>query len=392
MPHPARLGLWLVSWVASPLAAQSGAFIARLGSDTVQIEHFTRTADRLEGMVATRVPTTRLARWDAELTAQGTLRRYRIEFSEGDGRPVASGVHRAEYAWEGDSVTRRLTIGDSTVVHRIAAPPGAVPGPSLPYLGVSYLMYELGLAAARTVPPDSSGARRMSQIVSIPGLARASAVRVWFVAPDSAEMDYFGVARSGWRLAADGSLLRADWTGTTYRYRIERVASIDVEGIARAWVAADRRGEAMGVLSPRDTVRAPMGGGEVVIDYSRPSRRGREIWGAVVPWDQVWRLGADMATHIVLPSAVVLGGVMIPAGRYTLWMVPRADGSADLVVNRRVNIFGTNYRPAEDLARIPLERRIVSPQVERLTLDIQNNRLSIRWGDVEWSAVVDVAP
>jgi hypothetical protein len=183
-------------------------------------------------------------------------------------------------------------------------------------------------------------------------------------------------------------LTRADWTGTTYRYRVDRLPDVDLEPIARAWSAAELASRGFGALSPRDSTRATLGTAHLTIDYSRPAVRGRQIWGAVVPWNAVWRLGADMATHFSTDADLTIGGTAIPAGRYTLWMMP-SESDPRLIVSRAVNVFGTQYDPSKDLARIPLTRRSAD-QAERLTLSVGDGALVIHWADVAWSVPVAV--
>lgn len=370
------------------ITAQSGSYVATLGTDTMQVERYTQRGNRLEGVLVTRSPATRIARWSAELDARGQLARYEVQTTAGDGTPAAGVAERVSFTWTGDSLVRDVVAQGQATQQRFAVAPGTVPSPTLPYLGVSYLMHELGFRAARSRQPDSTGAWRLPQITVIPRQLSATPTRVWFIGADSAEMDYFGVARSGWKFAADGRLLRADWRGTTYRYQIVHTPALDVEAIARNWTAADARGLAMGAMSPRDSARGSVGGLNASIDYSRPSRRGRIIWGQVVPWNTVWRLGADMATQINLSAPALIGGTPVPAGSYTLWMLPVETGTSMLVINKRIRIFGTQYDPREDLVRIPLERSALTPMVERLTLAVENGRFWIRWGDAAYSVTM----
>jgi hypothetical protein len=74
---------------------------------------------------------------------------------------------------------------------------------------------------------------QLTMMAEQPGPQRTT---VWFVGNDSAEANYFNVARSGYKFDANGRLIRADWTGTTYCYRIHRVVDIDVDAIARAGI------------------------------------------------------------------------------------------------------------------------------------------------------------
>ena len=135
--------------------------------------------------------------------------------------------------------------------------------------------------------------------------------------------------------------------------------------------------------TPRDSVIAQVESSQITIDYSRPARRGRVVWGDVVPTNIVWRLGADMATHFTTSADILVGDTRVPAGRYTLWML-RSGENAALIVSSAVNVFGTGYNPARDFARIPMQRTTIAPAVERLTLAVRNGTLRIEWADVAW--------
>ncbi len=87
-------------------------------------------------------------------------------------------------------------------------------------------------------------------------------------------------------------------------------------------------------LSPPDSVRATVAGAQIAIDYSRPSMRGRKIFGGVVPWNQVWRTGANLATRFTTSADLVMGGKTIPKGSYTLWTLPSPAGW-QLIINKQ---------------------------------------------------------
>ncbi|MDX2261056.1 MAG: DUF2911 domain-containing protein [Gemmatimonadales bacterium] len=385
-----RLSLGLLM-LAPPLAAQAGSFVVRLGADTLQVERFVARAADLEGIVVTRVPTTRVTRWTAKLDRAGRIVRFESTTRTPEGRPVPGAVEHLVMVWQGDSLVREVTIQGERSEQRLRVPPGTVPGPSLPYLGTSYLLWEIGFREAKATTPDSSGARLLPQVAAVVRQLAPSRTRFWTIRPDSIEADYFGAGRSGWAFDGNGQLLRADWRGTTYRYRIVRTAAVEVEAIGRAWAGLDAAGAGMGAMSPRDSVHGSIGVLRVTLDYSRPARRGRTIWGDVVPWDRVWRLGADMATQLTLSADAMIGDALVPAGSYSLWMLPVQGGPAQLVINKRAKIFGTQYNVRDDLVRVPLEREPLPASIERLTLAIEDGRLVIRWGDVEWSVVLRAA-
>jgi hypothetical protein len=124
------------------------------------------------------------------------------------------------------------------------------------------------------------------------------------------------------------------------------------------------------VLSPRDTVRATVAGAHLLIDYGRPSKRNRPIYGGLVPWGAVWRTGANAATTFVTDKPLVIGGTAVPAGTYTIYTVPNQSGPWLLVVNKQTKQWGTEYHEDQDLARIPMTTSPITPAVEQFTMAI----------------------
>ena len=146
-------------------------------------------------------------------------------------------------------------------------------------------------------------------------------------------------------------------------------------------------------------VTAVEGPARVTIRYGQPHARGRQIVGQVVPLDSVWRLGANTATELRTDVDLMLGGVRIPHGVYSLWALPSVKGW-ELIVNREVGQFGTSpdYTPSMDLARIPLRVRTTTDPVESLSIYLipdavvrgqpattPRGTLKIMWGTVELS-------
>jgi hypothetical protein len=152
-----------------------------------------------------------------------------------------------------------------------------------------------------------------------------------------------------------------------------------------------------GTWTPGATALA--GPAKIVIDYGQPHARGRQvIGGPAVPWDTVWRTGANLATHLTTDVDLTIGTVFVPAGVYTLFTRPSVAGW-ELVVNRQVRQWGTVYDQRQDLARIPMRVRQVAEPLESLSVwlvptqlpsgstEPQRGVLTIAWGST--SAQVD---
>lgn len=140
--------------------------------------------------------------------------------------------------------------------------------------------------------------------------------------------------------------------------------------------------------SPRDTAEMTYAGERVLVDYGRPSMRGRTIFGGLVPYGQVWRTGANAATTFVTPRDVRIGETLVPAGTYTLYTLPAA-GEWQLIVNRQTGQWGTEYDQAQDLVRIPMRVERTAAPVEQFTISlVPNTGLVMEWENTRASVPI----
>jgi TolA-binding protein len=118
-------------------------------------------------------------------------------------------------------------------------------------------------------------------------------------------------------------------------------------------------------VSPRASVTQQVGLTEISITYDRPAVGGREVWGKLVPFDTVWRAGANENTVIAFSSPVRVAGREVPAGRYGLHMIPSRK-EWTIILSRQANAWGSfTYDPGEDLIRVPTTPLPAEPE-ERL--------------------------
>jgi hypothetical protein len=173
------------------------------------------------------------------------------------------------------------------------------------------------------------------------------------------------------RVDRRGRLLGLDAGATTRKLIVERRPWMAVDALAARWQADDAAGRSVGALSGRGTAQATIAGAMLTADFGTPAKRGREIWGGLVPYGQVWRTGANQATHFTTDRPLVLGegagALTVPAGRYTLFSIPDAGGGV-LIVSRVTGQAGTAYDPTKDLGRVPLTARALSEPVELFTI------------------------
>jgi hypothetical protein len=159
------------------------------------------------------------------------------------------------------------------------------------------------------------------------------------------------------------------WSGeqTTFKVAVTRAPWLDLDAFEKRYAAADAEGKAIGMLSPRDSMKFEVGTAAGMINYGRPSKRGRVVFGGIVPWGEVWRTGANAATQIEFSDSVEINGVRVPAGRYTLWSIPDQK-QWQIIINKQTGQWGTAYDEKQDLARILVGSESVPVPVETFTI------------------------
>ena len=114
--------------------------------------------------------------------------------------------------------------------------------------------------------------------------------------------------------------------------------------------------------SQRGTVSQNVAFTEISVSYGRPVARGRELFGALVPWDSVWHPGADSATRVTFNHDVLLEGKPLRAGEYTLWLIPREHAPWTVIVSRAAHVFHKPYPGARfEVLRLDVTPEQVSP-------------------------------
>ena len=137
-------------------------------------------------------------------------------------------------------------------------------------------------------------------------------------------------------------------------------------------------------LSPHESVSAKLGEANITITYGRPYKKGREIYGGLVPFDAVWRTGADEATTLESDRDLMVGSLHVPAGKYALFTIP-ATSAWTLIVNKVSDQWGAfRYDESQDLGRVEMSVSDTEELTEQLTIGIEagdgpNGTLSIVW-------------
>jgi hypothetical protein len=339
-------------------AQDQATFLIRLGNDTVSAERVVLTAGKLEIDQATRFPRAMRRQGVVTMGADGAVTAAEATIMRAGAPAGSPPVQRSAATFTRDSV--HLEVHVDTMTRKVAA---AVPaGAGIPVVSpwAMYDMLSVRLAKSRNdslhIPMYYLGSQDLSW-VAVRKLGRDS-VEI------QTEFDRYHA-----RVDRNGRLLGVRPLGGTQQFSVERVASLDVAAYAADFAARETQAGAMGQLSPRDTATAEVAGAHLWVDYGRPSRRGRTIFGGVVHWGEVWRTGANAATQFRTDKPVSFGNVVVPVGMYTLWTIPTEQGWT-LLVNSETGQWGTEHNPEKDVYRIPMSVARVDSPVERFTIHI----------------------
>jgi hypothetical protein len=373
-------------------------FIARLGRDTISVESVTRYRDRFVSEEVDRFPQVKRRHTEVRLAADGSPSHMdmRVHTPSAEAK---SRERRIVARFDPDTVRVSLTNGDGTRTVAMATE-GMLTIPHVPQM---YSLLELYFAAALERAAADS-------------LAAGATVNTRQFYPDREFSNYPIPMHKGYvrRLSGDTVEIRHYWLAgtatavvdsnhrmlsysgarTTYLVEVDRLNTPpDVEAIGAAFAAAEQS-KPVNALSVRDTVRATIGPAAFTVDYGRPRVRGRTLLGEVIPYNQVWRTGANEATQFSTSQPITLGGIALEPGTYTLWTRPRRDGVA-LIVNRQTGQWGTGYGPAHDIGRVPMTIESPGSPAEEFTISIepkgsQSGILSLSWGSFRWTTPIQV--
>ncbi|TPE43514.1 DUF2911 domain-containing protein [Pontibacter mangrovi] len=154
--------------------------------------------------------------------------------------------------------------------------------------------------------------------------------------------------------------------------------------------ALQAQGIKMPAASPSQKVEQAVGLGTIQVDYSRPSMKGREIFGELVPYDKLWRTGANASTKIKFTEDVTVEGNKVPAGEYALYTIPGKD-TWTIIIHKNTKHWGDggpDYNPAEDLVRFEVKPQQNPREVESFTINFANVKPDATDVEILWDNTI----
>jgi Protein of unknown function (DUF2911) len=154
-------------------------------------------------------------------------------------------------------------------------------------------------------------------------------------------------------------------------------------------------------VSPHETITANIDGNEVKVVYGRPYSKKpgtevvRKIWGELVPWSKAWRMGADQATLLTTAQPIAMGETTVPAGTYSLYLVPMETGTSKLAISKKTGQWGIPIDETQDLARVDVKKDSMDKKLDQFTMAIEKNPsgggiIKMMWENTQFSVAFTV--
>ena len=368
-----------------------------LGQDTISVETIIRQGNTLETDEVDRFPRVRIRHTVVTLNDDGSIRHLVMDIqtpSEPSGERnrivVADVAHNNVHLSKTDStgtVNRDFPTGGSMVVAHV---------PQM------YSLYELYFAAALKQSAASKlangGPVQLRQFYIDREFDRfpLGQATVTPVGKGKVEVTHDWLSGTGEAVMDSGDdMLSYSGNRSTYKVEVKRLDTApDIKAIATRFEAKESAGGSVKSLSVRDTVRTQIGKAMFTIDYGRPLARGRTLLGEVIPYDRVWRTGANAATQFTTTNPIKLGDMQVPAGTYTLFTAPHRSG-VELIVNKKSGEWGTEYNGLLDLGTVRMTSEMANIPVEEFTISVvpgdhRHGKLVLEWGSFRWIEPIEV--
>lgn len=382
----------LVPFSPVALHAQDVLWVGRIGTDTAVVESVRQTATGISGTIVNVAAGLLVQRYEVELDARGNVRALRSwNLQDLSSPPGADSPPSVVVEIDDDSIHATTSGPGGTQTVAAATVPGAVPIFDAFFNNPMSLMdLALQQAIAR-----GDGEARLYFVGSavVERLPLTGDGQTGWAFPYVLARSYPMLAGAQLHATMEaGRMKEFDAGETTFKILTDRYPWTDGLALARSFSERGLGAGGFSTMSPPRRASGRIGNVDIAITYGQPSKRGRRIFPDVVPFGSVWRAGANAATEITFSADVEVGGTPVPAGSYSLWVLPgeRAD---TLIISKATRIWGVMYDATQDHARVPLQRATPPIAVEALTYRIIDadggGRLELAWDDRVFSVVIE---
>jgi hypothetical protein len=351
----------------------TASFVAKLGTDTVIVETYNMLPNHLYGKAFLRYPEDQVGVFDFHFYPDGSIKHYSMSFMKPDSSYVTSFGTQGIYC-EKDTCTWFASWpgGQNEYVNKRAAKHMDFIGGWTPTLSlIEWNCMRLIKSGKQSLPltliNDYIGIRHVE-------ISKGNGDTLIF---GGDFLEYTKI-----KVTPEGQIISYDGTATPWNYIATKLEPINVDEVAKRMSKKPK----VGIPSPEVEVDFLVANDTINLSYGRPSKRGRKIFGGIVPYDSVWRTGAGDPTTLTLPYNIQFGKTLIPKGKYSVYTIPHTNGWT-LIFNTELKQWPTEPNRSKDFALIPLQVKRPAKQTELFTIAIEPLKdggiIKFIWDDTE---------
>jgi hypothetical protein len=380
--------LALVVFIAAKVFSQqnepyTASFIGLMGTDTVLIETYTMMNNHLYGKAFTRVPEDYIGEFSIHFYPDGSIREFNVNAMDPSNSSLPFKAKTKAFEYRLNMNCRNDTC---TYYNSMIGKPSEVvfkqPSQVMDFVGGWVPL--ISLMEWNCIRLMKSG----KSVLPLKMVNHNIGVRQIGVQKSRDDMVIFGgpfLEYTKIKVDDKGRILSTDGIGTPWNYIVTRHEPIDIVQIAKRMT----RTPGIGIPSGTEAIQKTIQGTEIEISYGSPYKRGRKIFGGVVPYDSLWRTGAGGPTTITLSNAIKIKNQVIPKGAYSIYSIPKQN-EWTLIFNTDLKTWPTDPDRTKDFAQINIPARKTDKIVQQFKIDIEpttgGGMLRFSWDDVSATA------
>lgn len=357
----------LILAACEPESSNDNYFVTKLGQDTLAVEHFVKSESGMVAAVILRSPETRFSKYNLKLDETGGIAQMqRTDYPPAVGFS-GEGALTQTIVRQGDSLNIETLREDETRTFTAPYQPGV-----LPFIDMVHWPFELAFNAAAETGQDTVNQPLLSG-------SRISNFVIAAIEGDSMTIRHPFRGVMGVNVTPAGDIKYLDAGLTTRKLKVNRVKAVDMSALANRFAQ-----NPVGQLSGAVSTEYAFGNTNFRIDYGSPKKRGRTLFGGIVPYGELWRTGANRATHFYTSNDIRVGELNVPAGEYTLFTIPEEEGGT-MIINSQTGQNGNSYDESRDFGRVPMQVKSTDEVIEEFTITVtetdDGGRLNLIWGN-----------
>lgn len=357
----------------------TASFVGRMGTDTVLIETYTINNNHLYGRAFTRVPEDYIADFTIHFYTDGSMREFNINAMN----PINSSV---PFEAKSRAFEYRLNMNcqNDTCTYYNSDPNFASerivkhPAKHMDFVGGWVPLISLMEWNCMRLAKSKQQAISLNMINHNIGVYPIS-----LHYKDTGKMIFGGPFLEYTTISVDphGRISDVNGIGTPWNYIVTKHSPIDIDEIAQRMTQTP----GIGIPSPTESSTFEIKGSKISLTYGRPHKRGRVIFGGVVPYDSLWRTGANGPTTIKFERNVKFGKQLVPQGEYSIYTIPKRDEWL-LIFSKDQERWPTDPDRSKEFVQFKIPVQLSNEAVQQFTILIQQTKkggqLQFLWDNV----------